>query len=71
MVYVVLLAKGRLVVEPCERNDVFTVARKKDAGICKVFDDPAEANEYVRELKQEQVRNRWPKVYRAGTLVTV
>lgn len=43
----VLLKQGALEAVECESDDVFVVARVRDAGICGVFDDHKEAEAYM------------------------
>jgi len=47
----VLLKKGGFELVRCEREDVFTIARVRKAGICGLFDDPISAEAYVEGLR--------------------
>ncbi len=62
VVYAVLLARGELDVLLCDREDVFLAARIRNAGICKVFENKDEAEEFVDRLLIEQERNGWSRV---------
>jgi hypothetical protein len=59
VVVVVLLKAGKLEAVSSESRDVFSLARARDAGICGIFDDRANAEAYIEELRKEQKRNRW------------
>jgi hypothetical protein len=59
-VVVILLSRGVLQSVSCEADDVFVVAKARNAGICGVFPTQADADARIYELKMEQVRNRWP-----------
>ena len=54
----VLLKKGGFELVRCEREDVFTIARVRKAGICGLFDDPMSAEAYVEGLRCAQ--KHWP-----------
>jgi hypothetical protein len=54
----VLLKKGGFELVRCEREDVFTIARVRKAGICELFDDPISAEAYVEGLRGAQ--KHWP-----------
>ena len=59
MVIVVLLKDGNLEAVPILSRDVFSLARAREAGICGIFEDRANAEAYIEALRQEQKRNRW------------
>jgi hypothetical protein len=59
-VVVILLSRGALQSVSCEADDVFVVAKARNAGICGVFPNQADADARICELKMEQFRNRWP-----------
>jgi hypothetical protein len=59
VVIVVLLKDGKLEAVLSESRDVFSLARAKDAGICGIFEDQANAEAYIDALRREQQRNRW------------
>lgn len=50
--FVVLLKYGTFEVVACEEDDVFDLARSRDAGICGVFDDAASARTFVTTQQQ-------------------
>jgi len=54
----VLLKKGGFELVRCEREDVFTIARVRKAGICGLFDDHMSAEAYVEGLRCAQ--KHWP-----------
>jgi len=56
---VVLLKDGKLEAVATPSRDVFTLARARDAGICGIFDDRANAEAYIEILREEQRRNGW------------
>jgi hypothetical protein len=45
----VLLRQGLLETVECPREDVFLVARLRNAGICGVFEDHETAQEYIEK----------------------
>lgn len=47
---VVLLKNGELEAVECQDQDLFLVARVRDAGICGTFDDRASANAFIAKL---------------------
>lgn len=55
----VLLKDGKLEAVATQSRDVFSLARAKDAGICGIFDDRANADAYIESLREEQRRNHW------------
>jgi len=59
VVIVVLLKDGKLEAVATPSRDVFTLARARDAGICGIFDDRANAEAYIEILREEQRRNGW------------
>jgi hypothetical protein len=59
VVIVVLLKGGNLEAVQSESRDVFALAQAKDAGICGIFENRADAEEYIQALREEQKRNRW------------
>lgn len=59
VVIVVLLKDGNLEAVQCESGDVFSLAQARDAGICGIFQNRADAETYIDELRDEQKRNRW------------
>lgn len=44
---VVLLKHGIMEAVECHRDDVFLLARLRNAGICGVFESPAEAEQFI------------------------
>ena len=59
VVIVVLLKDGNLEGVLSESWDVFSLAQARDAGICGIFETREDAEAYMRELREEQRRNRW------------
>jgi hypothetical protein len=59
VVIVVLLKDGNLEAVQSESRDVFALAQTKDAGICGIFENRADAEAYIQALREEQKRNRW------------
>jgi hypothetical protein len=59
VVIVVLLKDGNLDAIPSESRDVFSLAQARDAGICGIFENRADAEAYIQELREEQKRNGW------------
>ena len=55
------MAKGELQVVQCQREDVFLVARVRNAGICKVLDTKPDADAFVLAMRGEQNRLGWPE----------
>jgi hypothetical protein len=45
----------------CDREDIFRIARVRQAGICGVFDDLASAQAFIAKLYGEQVRIGRPR----------
>jgi hypothetical protein len=50
--FLVLLKHGTLEVVACGEDDIFRLARSRDAGICGVFDDAASARSFVATQEQ-------------------
>jgi hypothetical protein len=59
VVTVVLLKAGNLEAAQSESRDVFSLAQARDAGICGIFEDRADADLYIQALREEQRRNGW------------
>jgi hypothetical protein len=59
VVIVVLLKDGNLDAVPSESRDIFALAQARDAGICGIFENRADAEAYIQALREEQKRNRW------------
>jgi hypothetical protein len=54
----VLLKKGGFELVTCKREDVFTIAHIRQAGICGLFEDHMTADAYVEGLRSAQ--KHWP-----------
>jgi hypothetical protein len=53
---VVLISKGQLLTVHCDREDVFLVAKLRNAGICGVCPSKASADTLIAKLQGEQAR---------------
>jgi len=59
VVIVVLLKDGNLEAVQSESREVFSLAQARDAGICGIFENRADAEAYIQALREEQKRNHW------------
>ena len=50
---VVLLKNGKFDLVDCAREDIFVVARIRNAGICGVFEDRRKAEAFIDQLKTQ------------------